>query len=118
MGAKSIVMVHVIFITSEGAIIIVFFVIFEGDAEFFHVFLVLLDGLIREMIGEHGSALKYKSSTDSKQGSAAKSRSGHGGKIGEFFTNGIKGGFVFVFFGKFRLEVFLELTLLISGGAI
>ena len=117
MGAKSIVMVHVIFITSEGVVIIVFFVIFKGDAEFFHVFLVLLDGLIREVVGEHGSALKYKSSTDSKQGSAAKSRSGHGSKISEFFANGIEGGFIFAFFIKFRLEMPLELTFLISGGA-
>ena len=66
MGAKSIVMVHVIFITSEGAIIIVFFVIFEGDAEFFHVFLVLLDGLIREVVGQYRNAFHGKSCANGK----------------------------------------------------
>ena len=66
LGAKSIVMVHVIFIISEGAIIIVFFVIFEGDAEFFHVFLVLLNGLIREVVGQYGNAFHGKSCANGK----------------------------------------------------
>ena len=66
MGAKSIVMVHVIFVAGEGALIIVFFVIFKGDAEFFHVFLVLLDGLIREVVGEHRNTLHGKPCTNGK----------------------------------------------------
>ena len=66
LGAKSIVMVHVIFITSEGTIIIVFFVIFEGDAEFFHIFLVLLNGLIRDVVGQHRNTLHGKPCTNGK----------------------------------------------------